>query len=1052
MRLFRRIGTAVAADWIDRRQRGRLRLVPSCTVFRLGPLLRSGVLAALGGLFLSAAVPGQEKSTVTVSADAESIEEGETASFTLTRTAPHEAALTVMIGVDASDRTVSPSRIGRATVDFAAGDETASYSVSTIENNAFQEEPGSTEVSQSVSLEVLAESLVDPTYMVGDLRRATVMVTDNDERVEFSLVVPEGGFRIAENAGTVELSVRATTVTAGSPTDNVYGVILTTETTASAASGVDYDPLSENFFLGSLQAWSSITVEGEPRYTTTVTYSLEVYDDAVDEGDETFELQLQHPPGRERTPFGVGSAIVTILDDDTAGVTVEPTELTVTEGDSTGASYTVVLESRPTANVTMSVTAPPGAGVSVDETSLTFTDADWDEPQTVTVTAVQDADRVGGTVTLAHSAAGGGYDAVSVAGVEVTVVDDDAQVSVAAASAVEGAAVEFPVTMTGAAPSDIVLGWSTSAGTATSGSDYTAVTSGSLTIEAGDTSGTLTVSTTEDTLTEADETFTVTITGTTLPTGTVLGVATATGTIEDDDTLDAVVTGAASAPEGSMVTFTVSLTGGASTAAVVVTYVVEGTATPGEDYTAPSGILTIAPGDNEGAITIATKSDDVLEGDETLILTLTSIRTAMGKASASVPTATTTLVEGTSPSGPVATGSVRAVGTPVVGATLTAVLSNVTDPDGVGEFRFRWIAGDAEVPDETDETCLLREEELGNMMRVEVAYTDDLGKVKTLVSDPVGPVRAAPTPPPETPPTLTISPGPSPVVEGSAVEFTVRRSHAKTDLGALEVTISETGSMLTGVPPRAFRFAVGETTARLRLDTDNDEVNEAGSEVRATLAAGADYELGTPRAATVLVLDDDASPGLIVEPGTASEDAGMVELVARLTAPAGESLSVAWSTSDATAMAGVDYVESSGMLTFPVGATEERFSVGLIDDRIAEGNEYLLIMLRDAWTEVDESPIAVTILDDDPASANVELTLDRERVSEGEGPVALTVTAALDRSARGVDTAVEVALSGSGASGTVGYTAAEDFVLTIPEGALSGAVVVSLRRTRGRPW
>ena len=358
MRLFRRIGTAVAADWIDRRQRGRLRLVPSCTVFRLGPLLRSGVLAALGGLFLSAAAPGQEKSTVTVSADAESIEEGETASFTLTRTAPHEAALTVMIGVDASDRTVSPSRIGRATVDFAAGDETASYSVSTIENNAFQEEPGSTEVSQSVSLEVLAESLVDPTYMVGDLRRATVMVTDNDERVEFSLVVPEGGFRIAENAGTVELSVRATTVTAGSPTDNVYGVILTTETTASAASGVDYDALSENFSLGSLQAWSSITVEGEPRYTTTVTHSLEVYDDAVDEGDETFELQLQHPPGRERTPFGVGSAIVTILDDDTAGVTVEPTELTITEGDSTGASYTVVLESRPTANVTMSVTAP----------------------------------------------------------------------------------------------------------------------------------------------------------------------------------------------------------------------------------------------------------------------------------------------------------------------------------------------------------------------------------------------------------------------------------------------------------------------------------------------------------------------------------------------------------------------------------------------------------------------------------------------------------------------------------------------------------------------
>ena len=56
------------------------------------------------------------------------------------------------------------------------------------------------------------------------------------------------------------------------------------------------------------------------------------------------------------------------------------------------------------------------------------------------------------------------------------------------------------------------------------------MTAGTLTIAAGDTTGTLTVSTAEDLLAEADETFTVTITGTTLPSGVSLGTATATGT------------------------------------------------------------------------------------------------------------------------------------------------------------------------------------------------------------------------------------------------------------------------------------------------------------------------------------------------------------------------------------------------------------------------------------------------------------------------------------------------------------------------------------------
>ncbi len=108
-------------------------------------------------------------------------------------------------------------------------------------------------------------------------------------------------------------------------------------------------------------------------------------------------------------------------------------------------------------------------------------------------------------------------------------------VSVSSASAEEGDAVEFTVTQSGASPSDTVLGWSTAGGTATSGEDFRAVTAGTLTIAAGETTGRLRVSTVEDTLVEAAETFTVTLTGTMLPPGVALGAGTATGTIVDDD-------------------------------------------------------------------------------------------------------------------------------------------------------------------------------------------------------------------------------------------------------------------------------------------------------------------------------------------------------------------------------------------------------------------------------------------------------------------------------------------------------------------------------------
>ena len=191
--------------------------------------------------------------------------------------------------------------------------------------------------------------------------------------------------------------------------------------------------------------------------------------------------------------------------------------------------------------------------------------------------------------------------------------------------------------LSGEVSSDVEVSYATSDGTAGS-TDYTAVSATTLTFTAGQTEKTVTVATTEDDLTEADETFTVSLTvpdGVTLPDGVSVDADKdeATGTILDDDALTVSVAGPdANVEEGQTATFTVTVTGGTSTAAVEVSYEVDtvaSTATATDDYTAPSGtVLTIGAGVASGTIDIVTKTDAVLEPDETLVLKLTGVSTA----------------------------------------------------------------------------------------------------------------------------------------------------------------------------------------------------------------------------------------------------------------------------------------------------------------------------------------------------------------------------------------------------------------------------------------
>ena len=105
-----------------------------------------------------------------------------------------------------------------------------------------------------------------------------------------------------------------------------------------------------------------------------------------------------------------------------AGVTIEPTMLTITEG-LTGA-YEVTLQSEPQSNVTVVLSSSNPSKASISPTRLTFTNSTWDDPQAITVTGVRDADASNESATISHVSSGDIYIDVVIDSVSVTVIED----------------------------------------------------------------------------------------------------------------------------------------------------------------------------------------------------------------------------------------------------------------------------------------------------------------------------------------------------------------------------------------------------------------------------------------------------------------------------------------------------------------------------------------------------------------------------------------------------------------------------------------------------
>ncbi|MGN6511266.1 MAG: Calx-beta domain-containing protein, partial [Chitinophaga sp.] len=214
-----------------------------------------------------------------------------------------------------------------------------------------------------------------------------------------------------------------------------------------------------------------------------------------------------------------------------------------------------------------------------------------------------------------------------------------ANITLSAGSVAEGSSAVITATLNGGvtSASNIVITLSKNASSTTENTEHG--TLGTITINAGETTGTFTLATNGDQLIEPDETIIVDGTNTDgIPvTGTTITITDNTGPV--NITLSPATTSVA---EGNVVKLKASLPSGiTSTQAITVSLSRETSSTAGHpnDVSFPS-IITIAAGDTENEFDVTAETDNIIESSE--LLKLTAAATIAGHASSSTAGVTIT--------------------------------------------------------------------------------------------------------------------------------------------------------------------------------------------------------------------------------------------------------------------------------------------------------------------------------------------------------------------------------------------------------------------------
>ena len=266
---------------------------------------------------------------------------------------------------------------------------------------------------------------------VGDESRVSVRaVASNDpEHTQGTPTVPEG------SSTTFDVKLGAPPVTSE------------TVTFSSPYAGASFSP-------------ASITFTND-NYNTAQTVTLSIADNDLEEGNTFGSTVVWSVYGT------TGTFAYNITDNDTAAIVLSKTTTSVSESGTTD-SFTVVLTTDPATDVDISVTSADTGEATVSAAELAFTTNNWNTPQTVTVTGVNDG-AVDGDIThnitlaVIDGQSDDTYDPVSNVVVQNTTTDNDSagftvtQSGGSTGVAETGSTDTFTVSLTAQPATDVVL-------------------------------------------------------------------------------------------------------------------------------------------------------------------------------------------------------------------------------------------------------------------------------------------------------------------------------------------------------------------------------------------------------------------------------------------------------------------------------------------------------------------------------------------------------------------------------------------------------------------
>ena len=1016
-------------------------------------------------------ITNDDSATVTI-ADA-SAAEGDSLSFTATLDKAVQGGLTATPGYTNGTAADTDYTANTTALSFTGtANETQTFTVQTTQDTAVENDETFT-VTPAIS--GLATGVSGVSGAAG-----TGTITDDDGIVNLSAAPAS----VAENGGKQTVTVTATSAhaytTAKTPTVSVG------KTGDSAKEGTDYTAVAD----------FTLTLDAGKK-SGSATFDLTPTNDTIIEDDESLSVD------------GTGT-----------GLTVNGTSVTITDDE--GKDIDLDVDVEPYLDANPDKIAENAAAKKIKVTAGTKADTngvfpvfDLDREVFVTVgesgdgaTSGIDYDAVTGfTVTIKAGQSSGsaeftltpkddtlveGDEAITVKGsasglkvttATITITDDDTpamSLAVSPASVSEGAGdtqVKVTVSTGGVtfkAKRTVTVSVGKSGDGAESGTDYAAVTDFDVTIKAGDTSGsaTFTLTPTQDTLIEGNETITVD------GAATGLTVNPASMTLTDDDgppviNLSVDPTNVLENAGATTVTVTATFSNTSTylTAKTVAVTVGKNddSAKSGTDYAAVTGFdVTIDAGKSSGSatFTLTPTNDTFVEVSETITVSGTNADLTVKP----VEGVSLTLID--DDTAPEVNLSVQpaSVGEADDATEVTATFSNSstyetattvtvsvgdsgdsatsgTDYKAVTDFDVTIDKGKSSVTGTfkltpTDDTLVEDAESI-----TVSGTTADLLTVKpasiTLTDN-------------DTAPEVNLSVAPETVAEDAGdttVTVTATFSNSSTYLTDTTVTVSvgKSGdSAVKGTDYTAVKDAFDVTidkgkssgTGTFKLTPTDDTLVEADE----TLTLSGTHAALTVNGTSMTITDNEAKPYVVVDSPRVSEgDSGTTTLLtftARLTdanngpdKPSAETITAAYkvhSRAGDTATAGTDYTATSGTLTFAPGDVSKTVNVSVTGDTVLEGDETLTW----EWTSWAKVLLAAytytgTINDDDEAPA-VNLSVNPTSVAEDAGDATVTVTATFSNaSTYEADTTVTVSVGASGDSATSGtdYAAVTDFTV-----------------------